>query len=176
MYIKNRQNGTVTTSENLPDSTYTNWADPFTYLGIARQAALAHVVYVPEVRHPVEVGADQEAHLVAWLSKRLGTAVRAPQLGEAGFALVGGRLLPGTPEDRAPVAHFMYQDSKGARLTLYVRTNAEASRESAFRYAQEKNVGVFYWVDQKLGYALSGEIERAELLRVANVVYKQLNP
>lgn len=33
----------------------------------ARQAAVAHVVYSPEVRHPVEVGADQEAHLAAWL-------------------------------------------------------------------------------------------------------------
>ena len=142
----------------------------------ARQAAVAHVVFSPEVRHPVEVGADQEAHLVAWLSKRLGTQLRVPQLAAQGYALVGGRLLPGQPEDRLPVAQFMYQDAKGQRLTLYVRTDAESSRETAFRFAQEKNVGVFYWVDQKLGYALSGEIEKAELLRVATAVYKQLNP
>lgn len=142
----------------------------------ARQAAIAHVVYSPEVRHPVEVGADQEAHLVAWLSKRLGTTLRVPQLGDQGYALVGGRLLPGQPDDRSPVAQFMYQDGKGLRLTLYVRVDAEAARESAFRFSQEKNVRVFYWVDQKLGYALSGEIEKAELLRVANAVYKQLNP
>ena len=141
-----------------------------------RQAAVAHVVYSPEVRHPVEVGADQEAHLAAWLSKRLGTQLRVPHLAELGFSLVGGRLLPGQPDDRLPVAQFMYQDAKGQRLTLYVRTDAELARETAFRFAQEKNVGVFYWVDQKLGYALSGEIEKAELLRVANAVYKQLNP
>jgi anti-sigma factor RsiW len=141
-----------------------------------RQAAIAHVVYSPEVRHPVEVGADQEAHLVAWLSKRLGTQLRVPHLGEQGFSLVGGRLLPGQPDDRKPVAQFMYQDSKGQRLTLYVRPDAEPSRESAFRFAQEKNVGVFYWIDQKLAYALSGEIEKAHLLRVATTVYKQLNP
>lgn len=143
-----------------------------------RQAAVAHVVYSPEVRHPVEVGADQEAHLVAWLSKRLNTKLRIPHLGEQGYALVGGRLLPGQPDDRAPspVAQFMYQDAKGQRLTLYVRVDAESLRESAFRFAQEKNVGVFYWVDQKLAYALSGEIEKADLLRVATAVYKQLNP
>jgi anti-sigma factor RsiW len=35
---------------------------------------------------------------------------------------------------------------------------------------------VFYGVDQQLGYALSGEIEKAELARMANAVYKQLNP
>jgi anti-sigma factor RsiW len=141
-----------------------------------RQAALAHAVFSPEVRHPVEVGADQEAHLVAWLSKRLGTQLRVPHLGEQGFSLVGGRLLPGQPDERSPVAQFMYQDAKGLRLTLHVRTDAEPARETAFRFAQEKNVGVFYWVDQKLGYALSGEIEQAELLRVATAVYKQMNP
>ena len=32
----------------------------------------AHSVYVPEVRHPVEVGAAEEAHLVQWLTKRIG--------------------------------------------------------------------------------------------------------
>ena len=44
------------------------------------------------------------------------------------------------------------------------------------RFAQERGVGVFYWLDRKLGYALSGEVEKAELLRVATAVYRQLNP
>ncbi len=149
---------------------------PSTVPAFARQAAVAYAVFSPEVKHPVEVGADQETHLVEWLSKRLGTKLRVPHLGDQGFSLVGGRLLPGQPDDRAPMAQFMYQDSKARRLTLHVRVNASSSRESAFRFAQEKNVGVFYWVDQKLGYALSGEIEKAELLSVANAVYKQLNP
>ena len=47
---------------------------------IAREAALAHVAYVPEVRHPVEVTAAEEKHLVAWLSKRLDAPLRAPSL------------------------------------------------------------------------------------------------
>lgn len=139
----------------------------------ARRAAMAHVVYSPEVRHPVEVGADQEAHLVAWLSKRLGTPLKVPHLGGIGYTLVGGRLLPG---DRGPVAQFMYQDAKGQRLTLYIRTNPDDTRETAFRFAQENNVGVFYWLDRKLGYALSGEVDKSELLRVATAVYRQLNP
>jgi len=139
--------------------------------GLPQQAAIAHLVYSPEVLHPVEVGAREEAHLVAWLSKRLGAPVRAPQLAEAGFELVGGRLLPG---EAGPAAQFMYQDARGARLTLYVRT-AEDNRETAFRYAQEGKVGVFYWVDGPFGYALSGELERAQLLAVAEDVYRALN-
>ena len=140
---------------------------------LPQQAALAHVVYAPEVLHPVEVGAREEAHLVSWLSKRLGAPVRAPQLSDAGYELVGGRLLPG---EAGPAAQFMYQDARGNRLTLYVRTTVDSNHETAFRYAQESKVGVFYWVDGPFGYALSGELERPQLLRVAESVYRALNP
>lgn len=141
---------------------------------IARRAALAHATYAPEVRHPVEVGADQEQHLVAWLSKRLGGDVRAPRLDAEGMALVGGRLLP---RDPGPVAQFMYQSAPGRRVTLYVRTEGPDQRETAFRFAREGNVRVFYWIDRKFGYALSSaDLERDELLRLANEVYRQLNP
>jgi anti-sigma factor RsiW len=142
-------------------------------VAFARQAAMAHAVYTPEVRHPVEVGADQEEHLVNWLSKRLGARLKPPHLSKLGYDLVGGRLLPGS---RGPVAQFMYQDEKGQRLTLYVRTDAMANRETAFRFIQEGGVRVFYWLDGQFGYALSGEVEKAELSRVANAVYYQLNP
>jgi anti-sigma factor RsiW len=141
---------------------------------IARRAAIAHATYSPEVRHPVEVGADDEQHLVAWLSKRLGIKVRAPKLDEAGMSLVGGRLLPG---DNGPVAQFMYQSQNGRRLTLYVRTEASRNRETAFRYARENNVGVFYWIDREAGYALaSADLSKDELLRLATLVYQQLEP
>jgi anti-sigma factor RsiW len=140
---------------------------------LPQQAALAHLVYAPEIQHPVEVSAREEAHLVSWLSKRLGAPVHAPQLTDAGYELVGGRLLPGTD---GPAAQFMYQDVRGNRLTLYVRTTSDGNRETAFRYAKEDKVGVFYWVDGPFGYALSGEIERAQLLHVAESVYHELNP
>jgi anti-sigma factor RsiW len=139
----------------------------------AHRAVVAHAVYAPEVRHPVEVTAEQEDHLVAWLSKRLGTNLKVPHLDSAGYGLVGGRLLPG---EQAAVAQFMYQDGQGQRLTLYVRTNMEQNGESAFRFAQEGNVRVFYWIDRRLGYALSGEISKEDLLRVAMAVHQQLNP
>lgn len=141
---------------------------------LAKRAAVAHATYSPEVRHPVEVGADQEAHLVTWLSKRLGTQLRAPKLESVGYSLVGGRLLPG---ETGPVAHFMYQCNRGTRVTLYVRSDMGTNRSTAFRYAREGNVGVFYWVDSKIGYAVSSnDISKEDLLNVANAAYQQLNP
>jgi anti-sigma factor RsiW len=139
----------------------------------ARQAALAHAVYTPEVRHPVEVTAEQEEHLVRWLSKRLGDTLKVPHLLDFGFELVGGRLLPG---DQGPVAQFMYQEANGKRLTLYVKVDPGSERETAFRYSQQGKVAVFYWLDRRLSYALSGEMPKDELLKLANAIYQRLNP
>ena len=138
---------------------------------LPRQAAIAHVVYSPDVRRPVEVTADQEDQLVKWLSKRLGTPVSPPKLGALGYELIGGRLLPG---NSGPVAQFMYHDGSGQRLTLYVSTEDTVSRDTGFRFAKEGPVNVFYWVDGKFGYALSAGIDKGELARVATAVYDQL--
>jgi anti-sigma factor RsiW len=139
--------------------------------GLAHQAAIAHVVYSPDVRHPVEIGADQEDQLVTWLSKRLGTPMHPPRLGKLGFELIGGRLLPG---ETGPVAQFMYHDAAGQRLTLYVSTDQAKNKDTGFRFAEQGPVNVFYWIDGKFGYALSAGINKSELAKIATAVYDQL--
>ena len=134
-------------------------------------AARAHFVYTRERRHAVEVAAAEQEHLVRWLSRRLDVPLKVPVLVEEGYELMGGRLLPGTD---APVAQFMYQDAQQRRLTVYVTGKTHKDPVTAFRYVQEGPVSVFYWVDADCGYAISGEIERTELARIANVIYKQL--
>lgn len=138
---------------------------------LARQAAVAHAVFSPDVRRPVEIGAEHEDQLLAWLSKRMGMPMRAPKLNAQGFDLIGGRLLPGSS---APVAQFMYQDGTGQRLTLYVSSDISGKHDTAFRYAEEGSLKVFYWIDGKLGYALSAGIDKAALSLVASAVYEQL--
>ena len=137
------------------------------------RAARAHMVYSPEVRHPVEVEAKEQEHLVKWLSKRLDMQLRVPLLTGEGFELLGGRLLPGVD---GPVAQFMYQDPTGKRLTLYVTKPHKGDELTAFRFAQEGKVSVFYWIDRDCGYALSGELDKTQLARVASSVYRQLEP
>jgi anti-sigma factor RsiW len=136
-------------------------------------ALIAHRIYTPEVRHPVEVAANEEAHLVQWLSKRLGHPLKSPQLSQMGFELVGGRLL--AAPDGQPAAHFMYQDRGMRRLTLYVR-RAEAGEPTAFRFARgDDNTRMFYWIDAPFAYALVGSIEREELYKISATVYDQLS-
>ena len=139
---------------------------------LANPARVAHVVYTPEVLHPVEVDAAQEQHLVAWLGKRLGTPIKAPGLSRLGYRLIGGRLLP---SDDGPAAQFMYESDNGDRLTLYVRRADFTSGETAFRYHKTGRISEFYWVDGPLGYALVGDVARQKLLQAAQETYHQLN-
>jgi len=145
---------------------------PSQMASFSKQAVIAHVVYTPEVLHPVEVSAEQEAHLSRWLSKRLGTKLNVPHLAPMGFNLVGGRLLPG---ETGPAAQFMYENTQGKRLTLYVSHVDKKVSETAFRYDRRDGVSVFYWIDGSMGYALSGEIDKQQLLGAANEVYHALN-
>ncbi len=175
-------------------------AAPATGERFAQQAAMAHAVYQPEVRHPVEVPAAQQEHLVQWLSKRLGRPLKLPVLADEGYELVGGRLLPG---DTGARAQFMYQNSQGERITLYlgaltppgsavpVKPGAKApppvppdsaaapplppsAAETAFQFTSDGPVPGFYWADQGFGYALSGQLSRQALLTLAAAVHRQL--
>ncbi|MDF3076022.1 MAG: anti-sigma factor [Alphaproteobacteria bacterium] len=139
---------------------------------LADSAASAHRVFTVEVRHPVEVGADQEQHLVTWLGKRVGAKLIAPRLEEKGYKLVGGRLLS---SDAGPAAQLMYENREGKRVTAYVASSV-ADGQTAFQFRQQGKVSTFYWVDNGTGYALSGDVERAALLDIAKIVYAQLQP
>lgn len=142
-----------------------------------RQASVAHSVYAPEIRHPVEVSALEQVHLVQWLSKRLGKPLKVPDLSAQGFELVGGRLLPG---DTGARAQFMFQNAAGSRVTLYLGALAApvgtelSSKETSFRFEPQAGVPSFYWVDQGFGYALAGQLPRQSLMSLAQAVYQQL--
>jgi len=135
-------------------------------------AIAAHRTFSVETRHPVEVGANEEAHLVQWLSKRLGHRLIAPDLTELGFQLMGGRLLPA---DSGPAALFMYENGKGTRLTCYY-LSANVGGETEFKYREQNGTSAFYWVEDGLAYAIAANTDRDLLLKVAEIIYQQNSP
>jgi anti-sigma factor RsiW len=144
-------------------------------VAVARTAAdaiSAHRTFVVETVHPVEVGAAQEQHLVQWLSRRLKHTLVVPDLASQGYVLMGGRLLPAGSQ---AAAQFMYQNSGGERLTVYVHA-AEGDDTTQFRFVSEPGLGAFIWIDQGFGFAIVGALDRAQLLGLADSVYQQLDP
>lgn len=134
---------------------------------LVQPAAFAHIVYSTDSRYPVEFGSSEQDSLSDWLSERMHTDISAPQLTDLGFELVGGRLLPST---NRMAAQFMYQNAQGERITLYVRREDWQGRPTAFQYVEQDGVGVFYWIDSTMGYAVSGPVGRGQLIAVARAV------
>jgi anti-sigma factor RsiW len=144
-------------------------APPSARIAFAEQADLAYVVYAPERRHPVEVTAAHEGVLIDWLSTRLNRPLSVPSLREYGYALLGGRLLPGAT---GPAAQFMYEDGAGARLALYV--GPAPQREMPIRLLREGDRRTFSWANDHMSYALSGQMAEDQLRKIAVDVCSEL--
>ncbi|RVI74757.1 anti-sigma factor, partial [Sinorhizobium meliloti] len=69
-------------------------------------------------------------------------------------------------------AMLMYEDGTGGRLTVLLGRNTE-NRETSFRIASQGNVETFYWIDGEIGYAVTGEVPRELLQKVADECYRQ---
>jgi anti-sigma factor RsiW len=143
-------------------------AAPSTFDLFSNEALGAHRLYIAEVRHPIEVTAG-ESHLVPWLSRRVGTNLRAPDLQSFGLKLLGGRLLPGL---HGPAALFMYEGTSGDRVTLYA--SKLPAPQTAFRYSTSDRFAAAQWVESEVGYVVSGPPDRERVSKIAQSVYEQM--
>lgn len=138
-------------------------------IDLPQQSRSAFLIYASEVRHPVEVGADEQAHLATWLGKRLDLPFHIPDLTALDLELIGGRLVPVSGK---PGALLMYEDAAGRRITVMIGRNDE-NRSTSFRYASDGGIETFYWIDGPVGYAVSGEVPRERLQQIADECYRQ---
>lgn len=134
------------------------------------EALVAYKLYVVEVRHPVEVPGSELAHLKQWLSKRIGHELNIPDLQSMGLKLVGGRLLPG-PTGAA--AFYMYESATGERFTIYCAK--AGGPETALHFKSADQFATFTWVDDKIGYVVSGPANRERLEAVTKIVHEQID-
>lgn len=136
-------------------------------------AVNAHTVYVAENRHAVEVGSNDSEHLSTWLSNRLDTTLGMPDLAAEGFALVGGRLLPGTEDAGGRAAQLMYENAAKERVTIYV-TAALPDRASAYQFTSYDGAEAFYWANARITCTVVGTLPEEQMKAVAGSVYRQL--
>ena len=128
-------------------------------------AVAAYETFTVEARHPVEVRADEGAHLVQWISNRLERPITPPDLSPLGWRLMGGRVLPTA---YAPAAQLMYDDDRGTRLTIYVQPMGIDGEE--FRYTQKGDIRTIVWAERRLAFVVTGKVGEAGLMAVAKRV------
>ena len=139
---------------------------------LVQPATFAHIIYSTDALHPVEFNAKDQNILTSWLSTRMHTNITAPILTNAGFKLIGGRLLPSS---NRMAAQFMYENTAMARVTVYIRRYTWAGKITSFTYAEENGVGVYFWHNRTMGYAVTGEINKDQLIVVAQAVHNFFN-
>ncbi|MDH5178129.1 MAG: anti-sigma factor [Gammaproteobacteria bacterium] len=135
-------------------------------------ARFAHYVYTTDKSRPVEIKGSDERQLVSYLSERLRTQLKAPDLTARGYELTGGRLLPST---NRMAAQFMYTDKSGNRVTLYIRRIASVDSEAVFHFSKHDGINTLYWIEDQFGYAVSGGVEKHDLLQIAEITHLQFH-
>lgn len=134
---------------------------------LAQHASAAYQVFAPDQTHPVEMTAQESERLAAWLSERMRMHFRIPELDQAGFALVGGRLMVG---EGKPAGMLMYENKQGRRIVLYVRNDLPSGSPSRMSHESTANGTTVYWRDSLAGFALAGGFSEQELRPVANMI------
>lgn len=135
-------------------------------------AISAHQVYTVEVLHPVEVNADKQKHLVAWLSKRIDHPLAVPDLQDYGYNLLGGRLL--SMRKGRTAAQLMFENEEGKRVTLLVSKNP-SYQDQAFHLKNESGVNAFYWMDTNVAYSIASKMNSNSLRKLSKSVYEQFS-
>lgn len=137
---------------------------------LAREASQNYVVYAPDRNRPVELGADARQTLISWGSERLARAIGIPDLGKAGFAFLGGRLVA-TPHGPAMLA--MYSGRQGTRLAIMVR-DMEIDRDAPMAERSEDGIGAVSWAHKGVGYSLVGPRSASSLHPIADIARAQI--
>lgn len=138
-------------------------------------AVSAHTVYVLENRHAVEVNSADSEHLSTWLSNRLQTTLAMPDLSASGLTFLGGRLLPAPNVPGGRAAQLMYEDSAGARLTLYV-TPSPGPGTPTYELANLGLDTALFWADDVISCTITAPYPAEKLQAIARSVFSQLNP
>ncbi len=134
---------------------------------LQNRALIAHEIFAPDMDYPVETGTASAEDIGIWLSKRIGTSFKVPDLSSRGYNLMGGRLLVA---GAAPAGLLVYEDSTKRRLTIYVAEN-KSNSHSEYVMEEKGKLLVCYWLEPKLVYALVGEVTREDMVPLAKTAH-----
>lgn len=132
--------------------------------GYVSEALGAHRVFAEDYIRPAEFAPETSAEALAWLSTKLGHAVRIPSLNDLGMTLVGTRLH-GTKE--GPLLQVIYENERGERLSLTMARHPKNAPIRAFDTLALADQSVGYWTRGTVDYAVVAEKDDPALQAVA---------
>ena len=135
----------------------------------AEEVAEYHAVYSREVRHLVEVPAEQMDDITNWLGRRLERRLVVPDLASESLRFAGARMLVANGQ---PVAQLIYTRTQGLPLALCItRLGGEAAPLRLERHGAQSTAT---WRDGRYAYVAVGEADEAALRSMAEQAARQL--
>ncbi|PJI85815.1 anti-sigma factor RsiW [Yoonia maricola] len=124
-----------------------------------------HAIYASQVRHLVEVGADESDHIETWLGSTVGATFTIPELTEFGLTFEGGRLVVANGK---PVAQLMYRDADGVVVALCLQRTSKTPPETPTFNEQSINGFDFVsWTAGEADYVVIGPENQPNLNEIA---------
>lgn len=106
----------------------------------------------------MDITTGNEGDLRAWLAGRVGPDVRLPDLADAGFRPMGGRLFA---TDQGPAAMVLYDDGKGHTVSFYVRPPGPARHFLPRGVREDDGLLANYWSAGEHNYAVVTQADPA---------------
>ncbi|MEL7460726.1 MAG: anti-sigma factor [Pseudomonadota bacterium] len=131
--------------------------------GWLNEIAAYHGVYETQVRHLVEVRAEERDHIETWLGNTTGVEFAVPDLSASGLTFQGARLLVA---GGAPVAQLVYTDAAGAVFALCLKT-AKAPADKDFTAETVGGFDMVSWRSGGADYVVVGPEGTADLTDIA---------
>jgi anti-sigma factor RsiW len=114
-------------------------------------AMSAHRAFA-RARSDVEFGPARPALVASSVGGHLGRSIAIPDLSPLGLSFLGGRLLA---SDEGPGGMFLFAEPNGDRIAVYVKTLSNRRRVE-FASRREGDVTAYFWLENGLGYAVTG--------------------
>jgi anti-sigma factor RsiW len=119
----------------------------------------------------MDISTANENDLRAWLAGRVGSSVRLPDLTDAGFRPMGGRLFA---TDQGPAAMVLYDDGNGHTVSFYVRPPGPARHMLPRGTREDSGLLADYWSDGGHNYAVVAMADAAGRAAAGRITAKTI--
>lgn len=143
----------------------------FGIAALAQEAAVNYAVYGTDRTHPVELKATDTAQLVNWISSRLRTPIKVPDLSVSAYRFMGGRV---TATSHGPAGLLMYENGDGVRLVVFVRPMERDKNSQKMTGSVHGSVSGFTWSHDGIGYSVVGAAPPDVLHPIADEIRRQV--
>lgn len=126
-----------------------------------------HRIYSRQTRHLVEVPANDQAHIVEWLSASTGVDFALPDLSGQKLTFEGARLLVAGGK---PTAQLLYRDADNEIIAVCFLQSDPVEGKTDFAESMRNDLGMISWQRGNASFVVIGPSADPGLQRIAETV------